>query len=121
VKVPPFGKNKGVTTFEKYHWCFDRTDLILLAQQIERECDEAELARLIALFDHFVPHPAASDLFLFPELEFGEHAYPGAEAIVDAALGYVDPYEGAQRQRCDRRHRRASADSGVRQRRPRRP
>ena len=39
-----------------------------------------------------MPHPAPSDLFFFPELEFGSRVYPGAEAVVDAALGYVDPW-----------------------------
>jgi hypothetical protein len=89
----------------------DRAALIQLARKIEREVDPAELGRLVAQFDHFVPHPAASDLFFFPWLEFGDADYPGPEAIVDAALSYVDPFSGSGEDPCHVRHRVGSSRS----------
>ena len=84
----------------------DRRGLIALARRIERTDDPVELGRLVARFDHYVPHPAASDLFFFPELEFGVRTYPGAEAVVDAALAYEDPF--ADDRGCAPRRRRDS-------------
>ena len=68
-----------------------RNGLIELAQRILAEDDPDTLAELIEAFDALVPHPAGSDLFLFPELEFGPGVRPSADEIVTAALNYREP------------------------------
>jgi hypothetical protein len=66
-----------------------RRQLMQLGREILSEGDPVRLGELIEEFDRHVPHPAASDLFLFPELAFGDRP-PTLEDIVDEALFYVD-------------------------------
>jgi hypothetical protein len=67
-----------------------RRQLMQLGREILSEGDPEQLRELIEEFDRNVPHPAASDLFLFPELAFGDRP-PTLEDIVDEALRYTDP------------------------------
>lgn len=71
-----------------------REDLIELGRKIvQAEEDEAELDRLLEVFDQNVPHPNGSNLFFYPadynaRVDHISSYKPTVEEVVDQCLAY---------------------------------